>query len=240
MSFSFNATANASQSSNLPRLEGNLIHTVKIKECVIEDIQGKEDPSKVFKVIKIKFVNDDGIFEQTVFEPNESRGDFSRTEKDFTNKNGNTEKIPQPSGVESMMLLFKHIIDGFVPEIGKEIDNGTKSLGAKDWNDLRLLVKKILDKSVNTNKIKLLKHKKTGESVFPGFFAGVSREGKAYVRNNFIGDKIGFTPYELTRIKNESEAIPTKPNSSFGGTEDIQFNKPDTSNLDLDFDNIDL
>jgi hypothetical protein len=237
--FSFDATAGASQSTATPRLQGNEIYTVALKECVIEDIQKKDDPSKIFKVLKIKFGNEDGTFEHTVFEPNEDKGDFKRGETNFTNKNGNVEKISQPSQVESMMLLFKHIIDGFVPEIGKEIDNGTRNISAKNWDGIRLVVKKVLDLGIgNENKVKLVKDK-NGEARFPGFFTGLSKEGKAYVRNNFVGPKIAFTSYELKRINSESTANPSKITDLSMDLKNTDIPSDDV-NLDLNFDDITL
>jgi hypothetical protein len=209
MSFSFNTTAGTSQSTTKPRLSGNNIYDVKFDGCEIEDIQGKKDPTMIYKVLKLKFSNDDGAFEHTVFEPRAE--DFDRRESEFTNKQGKTEKIPQASNVESMMLLFKHAIDSIVPSVGKEIDAKTKSLTAGNWEDLRKLVVQILDKGKGTTtRIKLMKNGKTGEATFPGFFTGLTKEGVPYVKNNFIGAKIAFSTYELQRISNEATAKPTK------------------------------
>ena len=77
---------------------------------------------------------------------------------------------------------------------------------------------------------------KKGEAVFPGFFAGLTKENKPYVRNNFVGEKIAFSPYELTKIKQQQTATPTQTDSfsSRGGSEDFSMNK--NSDLDLNFD----
>jgi hypothetical protein len=179
----------------------------------------------------LKFSNEDGAFEHTVFEPRAE--DFNRRENEFNNaKSGKVEKIPQPSNVESMMLLFKHVIDAVNPEVAKAIDAKTKSLTAGSWDDLRKLVIDILDgKKGASTRIKLLKNSKTGEATFPGFFAALTKEGSAYIKNNFIGPKITFSTYELQRISKEAEAKPTKT-SEFALA-------PDTSNqdgLDLSFD----
>jgi hypothetical protein len=229
--FNFNATAGASQSTSKPRLEGNNIYEVTLDDCIIEDIQGKKDPSAVYKVLKIRFSNEDGTFEHTVFEPREE--DFQRKESSFTNKNGNEEKIPQPSGVESMMLLFKHIIDSYVPEIAAKIDKGEQQIAAPTWDKLRAVVKQILDYGKGkTSKIKLIKNK-NGEATFPGFFTGLTKEGKAYIRNNFVGNKVAFTPYELQRIKKESTAVPT--NMAKEDSLDL-ISEPDSNDdLDLNF-----
>ena len=231
MSFSFDATAGTSQSTSKPRLAGNEIYTVKLDGAEIQDIQGVKDASAVYKVLKIKFSNEDGTYEHTVFEPKPD--DFKRTETEFKNKNNNMEKIPQPSNVESMMLLFKHIIDGFVPKIAEQIDKKERSIGAKNWDDLRAIMVKILEAGKgNENKIKLIKNT-AGEARFPSYFAGLSREGVAYVRNNFVGAKVAFSPYELSKITAAATAAPSKVDNFTPEVTEEEL--PDTS-LDLDFD----
>lgn len=232
MSFSFNSTAGASQSSSKPRLAGNSIHTVKFDGCEIQDIKGVKDPTKEYKVIKLKFSNDSGTYEKTIFEPRQE--DFTRGESKYTDKKSGEERsIPQPSGVENMMLLFKHAIDAIVPAIGKQIDDGSRNLGANSWDDLRSLVSQILDKGKGAEvEIKLLTDSK-GEPTFPGFFSGISKEGKAYVRNNFIGHKLGFSSYEMTRINNAATAKPTKVDSFDPLDGPIKPTAPVNLNFDL-------
>lgn len=239
MNFSFGTTAGASQSTTKPRLAGNEIYDVQFDGCEIQDIKGVQDVTQLYKVLKLKFSNEDGTFEHTIFEPRES--DFERTEKQITDKNGNSQNIPQSSGVENMMLLFKHAIDIINPAIAKEINDGTKNLGAKNWDDLRKLVVKILDAGIGTKfQIKLLKNKK-GEASFPGFFVGISREGKAYIKNNFMGTKLAFTPYEADRISKEATAIPTKA-STYRSLDNALdgLEEPKSVDLNLDFDMVDL
>lgn len=235
MPFSFNATANTSQSNIKPRLEANTIHTVRFDGCEIVDIQGVKDSTAVYKVIKLKFSNGDGTYEHTVFEPRES--DFSRTVTTFNDKNTGEEKeIPQSSNVENMMLLFKHAIDSIVPAIGKEIDAKTKNIGAKNWEDLRLGISKMLDSGIGTIvQIKLLSNSKTGDGEFPRYFSGVNREGVAYIRNNFIGKKLAFSSYEMTKIKNAAAAKPTPIDQGPIGSFDLGGSSKE---MDLDFDDL--
>ena len=208
MSFSFNTTAGASQSSTKPRLVGNDIYTVKFDGCESQDIKGVKDASALYKVLKLKFSNEEGSFEHTVFEP--KADDFKRGETKYIDKStGEEKKIAQTSGVENTMLLFKHAIDAINPKIAKQIDEGSVNLGAADWDGLRKLVTQILDAGKGSvTEIKLLRNTK-GEASFPGFFAGITKEGKAYVKNNFIGSKLAFSTYEKTRIETEATAKPT-------------------------------
>lgn len=232
--FSFDATAGASQSTTKNRLVGNSIYNVALEGCEVQDITGVKDPSAIYKVIKIKFSNEDGAYEHTVFEPRPD--DFKRGENEITNKNGNKEKIPQPSNVESMMLLFKHIIDAYVPEVAKQIDNKEKSLGAKSWDELRKLIVAILEKGKGRkNNIKLIKDNK-GEAKFPGYFASISKDGTAYIRNNFIGEKVAFTAYEADKINKEASAKPTSAASAEALFNDTVDTADDTdTSLNLDF-----
>lgn len=240
MSFSFSTTAGASQSSTRPRLAGNEIYTVKFDGCEIVDIKGVKDPDKVYKVLKIKFSNNDGTYEHTIFEPRQE--DFTRGENEYTDKNGVKGKIPQPSGVENMMLLFKHAIDIINPTIAKQIDEGTKNLGASNWDGLRELVSKILNAGKGaTCQIKLLKNSK-GEATFPGYFSGLTKpdpitgKSKAYIRNNFIGEKLSFSTYENQRIAKELEAKPTRINSFSSENELSSPNGFSSNDNDLDFE----
>lgn len=227
--FSFDNTANSSQSFGSSALAGNQIHEVIFEEAIAEDVKGKQDPNAVYKVIKLKFKNEDGSYEHAVFEPDRDRGDHDRGSRTFI-KDGKEQSMPTPSNVESMMLLFKHAIDAIVPEIGAKIDSGEVSLGAKNWEELRKVVTTILNKGKGVKtKIKLMTDNK-GYGRFPGFFTGINQEGKAYIRNNFIGQKIGFTPYEANRIKNEVTAKPTDMGSL---TNDVPSN--DLSDIN-DFD----
>jgi len=237
--FSFSATAGTSQSTVKPALKGNDIFDVTFDGVEIKDFEGKKDPTKTFRTLVFKFSNDDGEFQHVIFEPTPDGfgglSDFARGESEYKDKDGKINKIPQPSVKESIMLMFKHLIDVVNPSVAKAIDSKEKELIAKDWDGIRILVEKILIKGVGTEtKIKLINNTK-GEPKFPVFFAAVNREGKAYIRNNFIGDKVAFTPYELTRIKNASTAKPTNMDN-----DDNLLEEEDTSDgladLDLNFE----
>lgn len=236
--FSFETTAGSSQSTAKNKLVGNKIHTVKYAGTEIKDIVGVKDPSMTYKTLILKWENEDGIFEHTIFEPKDA--DKVRGEREFTNKNGIIEKIPQASNMESMMLLLKHAIDSINPEIAKKIDNKEQKIGARNWEELRKVIATILDKGKGSEtNIKLVINKK-GEGVFPGFFTGINREGIAYIKNNFIGNKVAFSSYEMGKMKDAAQT-PSKIDSfQSKGSEDLgTFDMPE-QNLDLEFDMVNL
>lgn len=230
MNFNFSATAGASQSSIKPQLKGNQIHEVKFTGVTKDDIQGKQNPTLVYKVLKFKFENEEGSFEHTIFEPKPE--DNTRVER--VSQKGETFK--SPSNMENMMLLIKHIIDAVAPEIAAKIDKGDIQVAGKGWDNFRDNVIKLLDSGVNKEtKIKLVKDQK-GNPRFPGFFTGInSTTDRAYIRNNFVGKAVGFSAYELQRIKQEETAVQT----SMSDTDNLDLGMnptPQTDDVSLDFD----
>lgn len=228
--FSFSGTAGTSQSTAKSNLVGNNVYEVAFDGCEIKDVVGVKDPTALYRQLILKFSNEDGAFSHTVWEPRPE--DFERRETDAKSKDGKAIKILQPSNVESMMLLFKHAIDFINPTIAQKIDSKELNLGAKNWEELRIKVAKVLDagKGAKT-KIKLIKNK-AGEAIFPGYFTGLTRDGVAYVKNNFIGPKVAFTTYEAQKINEAANATPTAPKSF---AEFAPVNK-ETADLDMDFE----
>ena len=124
----------------------------------------------------------------------------------------------------------------YLQKIAKQIDAGTKKLVAPDWNGLRNLVVKILEVGKDReSSIKLVTDNK-GEAKFPSFFCGLSKEGKPYVRNNFVGSKLAFTAYELTRMKNEQSANIKNTSSPKSEFDLVADSSAPSSDLDLGFD----
>ena len=76
MSFAFNAPApGTSVSTSKPQFEGNDIYEVKFDGCTIKDTVGKEDATKTYKLLTVRFSNEDGYFIHTIFEPRPETGD---------------------------------------------------------------------------------------------------------------------------------------------------------------------
>lgn len=217
----------ASQSSTKNRLEGNAIHTVKFKGVEAKDLKEGE-----YKVLNITFENEKGEFTDTIFPPREV--DFDRRVSD--------KGYESPSAVEEMMAKFRHLIAAVNPELDKQIENKTKNLNAPDWDGLRKLVvaatKKGIDKELQ---IKLINNGK-GEPKFPGFFLGLSKANQVYIRTNFIGQDLQFTPKEKERIANMTTAKPqnVKNTSADKGLDDEVNTGTSATADDLDFDVDDL
>ena len=221
MNFDFGMTAGASQSTARKQLEGNNIYDVKFDGCEARDFAGVQDPTRSFKVLDIKFSNEDGYFTDTVWEP---------TEQDMQDSQGAFG--PQPSNIKQMMLKFKHLIDAVNPDLAKKIDSGEQKLNAPSWDALRQFMVKATTPGIGTaTKIKLIKSNK-GEARFP-YFANYNKAGQLYMSTNFIGDHIFWTNKELNKIKQANEAKPTTPTDPFSFT--APANKANTDSFDATF-----
>ena len=197
MNFDFGMTAGSSQSSARKELEGNAIHEVKFDGCEARDIDGKQDPTKKFKVLDIKFSNKDGYFTETIWEP---------TENDMEDRQ--SPYGAQPSNFKAMMYKFKHLIDAVNPELAAKIDSGEQKLNASTWDGLRTLIVQATTPGIGKEtKIKLIKNNK-GEAIFP-YFANYDRNGNFYMSTNFIGDNIFWTSKELTKMQAAATSKPT-------------------------------
>ena len=71
-----------------------------------------------------------------------------------------------------------------------------------------------------------------GEAQLP-FFVNLSKEGEPFISNNFLGEKVFFTDYEIKKMEDAKNAKPTDmegdglASDSFGGevagNEDLNF-----------------
>jgi len=228
MNFNFETTAGASQGTSRAVLEGNKIHEVVFKGIFERDIQGVKDASQVYKVLDVKFENENGVFTDTVWEPKGSDGD----RRESTSFKG--EKLISPSNIEAMMLKFKHIIDAINPELGEQIDNKEKKIGAKDWTGLKQVMVKATEKGIGkTTNIKLIINNK-GEVQFP-YFANIDKSnGNPIITNNFIGDKLFFSSYEQKKMSTQATAKPTAASSFDLGT--TASSSQSTEDVDFDLD----
>lgn len=199
MQFNFDTTAGSSQSSSVAPLAANEVHEVTFKGLELKETNG-------YKMIIARFENEKGKFQKTFFEPKEA--DFQRKEYD-----GDKGKTIYPSNVEKMMLTFKHLIDAVNPELGKKIDSKEKSLNVKSWDELRQLMVKATEPGVDTiTNIKLMTNYK-GEPDFSDRAIAVTKEGKAFIGSNFIGEKLFFNSYEIKTINTKKDAKPTATTS---------------------------
>ncbi len=210
----------SSKSSVVSQLAGNKIHTVTFKGAEALELESKKDGRK-FKVLKFKFENEEGVFEDTIFEP--QPGDDQRKPNNFEGEN--------PSAIEDLTAKFRHLIAALNPELDKKIEAKTKSISAKSWDDMRKIMVAAVASGVGKQvQIKLLIVGKDNKVQFPGFILGISKAGSTYMRTNFIGETVTFTTKEQEKL---NAAAGAKPTDMRGSTP-----KPGLDDDDLDLDSL--
>ena len=226
MNFNFNGSEIANVGASKGQLEGNKIHDVQFDGC--EAVELKDG---TMKVLRIKFSNDEGVFNHTIFEPRD--GDDQDTDGMY-GKN--------PSRIKEMMTLLRHLGAAVCPDLVEYINSIN---GSVTWDQIRKKIVEVTTPAIGTKtKIKLLAKKRTdpntgaerNDAVFPSYFLSYSREGALYMRTKFIGSRLVFTDKELTAIKNQENAKPVSVSSAdtsiFGATA-VATQAEDPFNIDI-------
>lgn len=206
----------------LPKLKAWQIHDVEFKGIEFSKFKGRKDPNAEYQALKVKFGNEDGTFEETKFCPKD--GDEVRPEN-----NGRQS----PSPLENFQFFIAQLGEQLAPERYEKFKGRRYQLPQdfeKMVNDLGAVLKPAVGK---TYKLKLIANKK-GEPVLP-YYVNLSKEGKAYPSNNFIGNNVFFTPYELETMEKQKNAKPTAMEGTAG--DGVDTTPEETSNNDdLNFD----
>lgn len=226
MNFNFNGSEIANVGASKGQLEGNKIHDVQFDGC--EAVELKDG---TMKVLRIKFSNDEGVFNHTIFEPRD--GDDQDTDGMY-GKN--------PSRIKEMMTLLRHLGAAVCPALVEYINSIN---GSVTWDQIRKKIVEVTTPAIGTKtKIKLLAKKRTdpntgaerSDAVFPSYFLSYNREGALYMRTKFIGPRLVFTDKELTAIKNQENAKPVSVSSAdtsiFGATA-VATQAEDPFNIDI-------
>ena len=84
MELNFNLSAAPAVSTSKPRLKPYEIHRVKLADVKVETLKGKKDPDAVYEILKVRFENNDGYYEESIFFPKKetTRDQLAKTKKD--------------------------------------------------------------------------------------------------------------------------------------------------------------
>lgn len=165
------------------------IHKVLFKG--IEQVEGSD-------AMILKFETPDGsqIHNERIFCPRST-------------ERGSSQFGPTPSEFEQFLSKCKCLIKALDIDLFNKIEKDGDKFQAPDFAGFVALLKKYLDKKVDTEvDIKLIPTQ--GQYVgFPGFPARISKDGNLYIANNFIGDNLVLTAAEVKKIENAETAKPT-------------------------------
>lgn len=186
-------------STTLPLLKAWEIHDVEFDGVEYAQFDGKKDPTAKYEVLKIKFKNDEGQFTHTLFAP--KPGDEKRT----TRKNSNGHEIENPSNVEVFTKTIGHLLTEISPATLDKLAGKSTTFEKL----CKFLEAETKSKIGFKTKIKLIGDK-DNKPRFPYMLSVFENGGEAVITNNCIGQKLGFTSYELDRKKDMESATPTK------------------------------
>lgn len=203
-----------------PRLKPWGIYDVTFKGVTYREFAGKKDPNAKYQTMEILFEGKDGIYRETVWCPRE--GDDKRNDL-----NGKL----MPSRLETLQFLLAHIGMQLAPK-GYEKFKGVSWDLPTQFQKMCEAFEKITKPAVGTTiKLKLIGNKK-GEATLP-FFVNINGEtGESYISNNFLGDKVFFSTYEISQQEKLSGAKPTEMKD----TVDDDVDGADTDADDMEFE----
>lgn len=190
----------------------------------IELVKGKNKEGNEWKAMKIKFSGEEGIFEPLVFCPGEDGGER------ITGETGG-KKWELPSALEQLQCSVAHVMANLAPEMMEKFSKAASGLAIpEDFEKLVEIMNKALAKAVNKQtKLKLIGNNK-GYASLPNF-VGINKEGEVYINNNWLGDTVAFSDYEVKKMNEQKNAKPTAVKDDVDNTDDIA-----AGNEDLDFE----
>lgn len=213
---------------NLGNTKGTAI--VRLKAWGIYDVvfkgleytQGTNKEGNVWKAMKIKFSGDEGVFEPLVFCPGEDGGER------MTGESGG-KKWELPSGLENLKFTIAHLLENLAPEYIEKFSKVSVTL-PDDFDKLVEILNKALAKAVNKQtKLKLIGNNK-GYASLPNFIS-INKEGDAYISNNWLGDTVAFSDYEVKKMNEQKNAKPSEVKEDTDSVDDTV-----AGNEDLDFE----
>lgn len=203
LDFSINSSVSA-VSNSVKQLAPYAIYDVKYEKSEIVEFDGKKDPSQHFKVLRVRFSNTDGYYEETIFFPTPADGE----PKEYERPDGTKQKFP--SNWDRIKFFMAQVMTVLNPEGYKKFCEASSKF--KDFEMMAKAFIKILEPAAGKEtKLKLMG--RTDESgnvhaVLPKFLS-YSREGQLYVSSNFIGDRVFFSTYEEGLVQKFKNAKPT-------------------------------
>ena len=200
--FNFGISKESAVKSVRRQLEPWNIHDVTFVGCETREFQGKKDTSVIYKVLDIKFENEDGYFTVTRFFP--KPGDDAR--KKLPSKNGGERELA--SNFEELMNIVKQTAEVLTPEGFKKMSELSSKF--KSFDDVARALIAITDKVKGTKtKIKLVGRTRDNRVVAEIPTITSVFDGVATITDNYIGNKLFFTPYEEGKRNEYLKGTPT-------------------------------
>ena len=177
------------------------IHRVKLADVKVETLKGKKDPDAVYEILKVRFENNDGYYEESIFFPKE--GDDKRP----TRQNKEGHEVESPSNIERTKTYIDQLGTVIAPKEFERLKGiPFKTFGELCENFINILKPKF---GTETN-LKLVGATDKDGNFVPRlpYFLALNKQGEVFVSDNFIGENLFFTEYDLKR---KEELMAKKP-----------------------------
>ena len=205
--FNFGISKESAVKSVRPQLKPGNIYDVKFMGCEVREFAGKKDPSVTYKVLDIKFENDEGYFTVTKFFP--KAGDDQRRE--VATANGGKRELA--SNFEELMNIVKQTAEILNPEGFKKMSELSSKF--KSFDDVAKTLIAITDKVKGCpTKIKLVGRNRDNRVVAEIPNITSIFDGNATITDNYIGDKLFFSNYEEDKRAEYLNSKPTEMKAS--------------------------
>ena len=180
------------------------IYTVKLTNAEITEVQSKADPTTKFKLIRIRFENDEGYYDESIFFPTEQDSERKTFERD----DGGT--FTQPSNWERTKMFIYISLIALNPEGLKKFQAASAKF--KNFDMMAAAYVKVLTEAIGTEvEIKLGGRKQKDGTISAAFpkFINIGNNGEVYVSSNIIGQNLFFSAYEEKQRTAFKNAKPT-------------------------------
>lgn len=230
--FNFGISKESAVKTVRPQLKPWNIYDVTFVGCEVREFAGKKNPNETYKVLDIKFENEDGYFTVTKFFP--KAGDDQRREVDT--KNGGKRELA--SNFEELMNVVKQTAAVLTPEGFNKMSELSPKF--KSFDDVVKTLIAITDKVKGSQtKIKLVGRTRDNRVVAEIPTITSVFDGVATITDNYIGSKLFFSDYEEGKRAEYLKSKPTDMQATAAKADALlDVEVPAASNDEFDLDNL--
>lgn len=203
LDFSINSSVSV-VSNSIKQLAPFAIYDVKYEKSEIVEFDGKKDPGKHYKTLRVRFSNADGYYEETIFFPTPADGE----PKEYERPDGTKQKFP--SNWDRIKFFMAQVMTVLNPEGYKKFCEASSKF--KDFEMMANAFIKVLEPAMGKEtKLKLMGRTDESGNVHATLpkFLSYNRDGQLYISTNFIGDRVFFSTYEEGQVQKFKNAKPT-------------------------------
>lgn len=205
LNFGSLATTQTSSSSNYLR-PWNIYSEVKFGG-VEGPFSGTSAKGNSWTAYDFKFESKDGNYTERIFEPVEA----STERRKVTNNQGHESELP--SDFERTMAFLAQVGNVYNPEGFKKLQAASSKVSS--FGQLIEVFKKCIGTPDTTTNLKLAGRNSNGTvyAGLPTFVRINGKTGEVFTSDNFLGDKVAFSSWELSKKAEYENAKPTTPKS---------------------------